>query len=100
MKDVIKATENLKRTTQHISDVFNHTASGTVTDPRSDIRVSLVGNTCGVLYHAINQTFGIMGEKVCKIEKYAGMHVHETLFRLKFSFAKLSVTLRILLVLI
>ena len=72
MGNVIKATANLKRKTQHIRDVFNETASSSGTGNGSDIRVSLVGNTCGVLYHAIDQTFHAMGEKACKIEKYAG----------------------------
>ena len=75
MSNVIKATENLKRATQHISDVFNETAPSSGTGNGSDIRVSLVGNTCGVLYQAINQTFHAMGEKACRIEKYAGILV-------------------------
>ena len=75
MTDVIKATVNLSRTTQHINDVFNQSASGrgSATENGSDIRESLVGNTCGVLFEAINQTFQVMGEKACKIEKHAGV---------------------------
>ena len=80
MIGVIKATENLKRATQRISDVFNETALPSDTGNGNNIRVSLVGNTCGVLYKAINQTFHAMSEKACKIEKYAGMHVLAGLF--------------------
>ena len=98
MNDVIKATKNLKRATQHIRDVFNLTASDTGTGTGSDIRVSLVGNTCCVLHQAINQTFRVMGENACKIEKYAGVHVFTRLFRVKFYFTKLCVTLHLSIV--
>lgn len=68
MQKVIRATENLWNTTQHISNVFNKTSKHSVID----IRTRVVGNTCSVLYDAVYQTLRVMGQKACRLENQVG----------------------------